>query len=495
MQIMNKRIVLHILGKIVCAVSLLMLLPIAVAVYYKEYGDNKALISFVLVAVIGYTVGKITALVFPATNRTMFAKEGFFIVTGAWIAVSVIGALPFVISGEIPSFVDAFFETVSGFTTTGASILNDVESLSKSMLFWRSFTHFIGGMGVLVFVLAVIPSITDRSIHILRAEMPGPTVDKIVPRAADTAKILYIIYIGLTVLEICLLYFGKIFGVGNMPLFDSVVHSFGTAGTGGFGIKANSIAAYSVYDQWVIACFMILFGINFNVFYLFIIKRSLSAFKSSELWVYLSVIVCSVTIISVNIFNISKSFSTTIRDSVFQVASIISTTGYTTTDYDLWPTLSKTILLVLMIIGACGGSTAGGIKVSRVVMIYKIIKRKLRSLIHPRVVKSISIDGKHISEETVSSVAVYTVVYFVLAIVIMFILGFDSKFDIESNLSATLACFNNIGPGLAKVGPTLNYSLYSSLSKIVLSVAMLLGRLEIFPILLFLIPSYWRKVN
>ncbi|MBO4467793.1 MAG: TrkH family potassium uptake protein, partial [Clostridia bacterium] len=363
------------------------------------------------------------------------------------------------------------------------------------MLFWRSFTHFIGGMGVLVFVMAIIPSVSERSIHILRAEMPGPTVDKIVPRATDTAKLLYIIYIGLTALEICVLYFGKVFGVGSMPLFDSVIHSFGTAGTGGFSMKSASIAAYSAYDQWVIGVFMLLFGVNFNVFYLLLIKRSLSAFKSSELWVYFSIVFGAMSLISINTLSASQTTSKTIRDSFFQVSSIISTTGYSTTDFDLWPTLSKTILLLLMIIGACGGSTAGGIKVSRVIMIFKIIKRKLKSLIHPRVVKNISVDGKPVDEGTVSAVAIYTVVYFVLVVLIMFVLAFEKNFDIESNLSATLACFNNIGPGLAKVGPTLNYSLYGPVSKIVLSVAMLFGRLEIFPILLFLIPSSWRRVR
>lgn len=492
---MNKRIVLHIFGKIISTVSLLLLLPIFVAVYYGEYGNNKSLFSFAVVAIGSFILGMIISKIFPAKNRTMFAKEGFFVVTLAWLAVSVIGALPFVISGYIPNFIDAFFETVSGFTTTGASILTDVESLSKSMLFWRSFTHFIGGMGVIVFVMAVIPSVSDRSIHILRAEMPGPTVDKIVPRAKDTAKILYIIYIGLTLLQIALLYFGKVFGVGKMGLYDSVVHSFGTAGTGGFGIKADSLAGYTPYDQWVVGIFMVLFGVNFNVFFLLIIKRTLSAFKSSELWVYLSVIAVSTGLITFNILDMYKTGAKTVRDAFFQVSSIISTTGFSTTDFDLWPTFSKTILLLLMIIGACGGSTAGGIKVSRVILIFKIIKRKLKTLVHPRMVKGITVDKKAVDEETVSSAATYTIIYFLLVVLIVFILGFEKNFDIESNLSATLACFNNIGPGLAKVGPTSSYFGYSYLSKIVLSFAMLLGRLEIFPLLLFFSPSSWRKVS
>lgn len=486
---MNRKIVLHITGRIIQIVSFLLILPIIVAFIYGEYGDNKSLISFAYVAVGSFLLGSIVSLIFPVKNREMFAKEGFFIVSLSWFAVSVIGCLPFVISGEIPNLFDAFFETVSGFTTTGASILTDVESMSKSMLFWRSFTHFIGGMGVIVFVMAVIPSVSDRSIHILRAEMPGPTVDKIVPRAKDTAKILYYIYIGMTVLEIILLYIGK------MPLFDSIVHSFGTAGTGGFGIKANSIATYSPYCQWVIAVFMVLFGINFNVFYLLILKHTLTAFKSSELWTYISIVLFSTATITINIFNSSEIFSKSVRNSFFQVASIISTTGYSTTDFDKWPTLSKTVLLILMMIGACGGSTAGGIKVSRVVLIFKIVKRKLKTLVHPRMVKGIKVDGKTVNEETVSSVIIYTVVYLLLIVGITFILSFEKGFDIESNLSATLACFNNIGPGLSKVGPLSSYADYGVISKITLSIAMLLGRLEIFPILLFFMPSSWRKVS
>ncbi len=481
---MNTKMVFYITGKIIRAVAVLMLLPVAVALVY---GETNAMLSFLYVIAGSLLAGSVLVFSGRKKDGVMFAKEGFIVVALAWLTVSVIGALPFVISGEIPSFTDAFFETVSGFTTTGASILDNVEAMSKSMLFWRSFTHFVGGMGVIVFVMAVIPSVSDRSIHILRAEMPGPTVDKIMPRARDTAKVLYLIYIGLTALEVVMLI------LGGMPVFDSFVHSFGTAGTGGFGIKSDSVAGYSSYCQWVIGVFMIVFGINFNVFYLLIIKRTLSAFKTSELWVYLGFVGASTAVIAVNIFYISKNVSTTLRESFFQVSSIISTTGYSTADFNKWPALSKAVLMFLMISGACAGSTAGGIKVSRVIILLKSVGKRLKSLLHPRAVTSVKLDGKTVDPETVSGVQVYAVVYFILIIVIFLILCIEKSFDIESNLSATLACFNNIGPGLGKVGPASSYSAYSVLSKWVLSFAMLMGRLEIFPVLLFFTPSAWKR--
>lgn len=483
---MNTKMVFYITGKIIVTVSLLMLLPVIVAVYYKE---TTALISFLTVLVGSFVLGSVLTFLCRDKDGVLYAKDGFIVVTLVWLVISAIGALPFVISKEIPSFTDAFFETVSGFTTTGASILTNVEALSKSMLFWRSFTHFIGGMGVIVFVMALMPSVSDRSIHILRAEMPGPTVDKIMPRARDTAKILYIIYIGMTLVEMILL------KLGGMPIFDSLVHSFGTAGTGGFGIKSDSIAGYSNYCQWVIAIFMVLFGVNFNVYYLLLIKHSKSAFKTSELWTFLGIIGVSVGLICVNLYSTYEKFSLLLKDAFFQVTTIISTTGFSTVDFDKWPTFSKSILLLLMITGACAGSTAGGIKISRVVLLFKIASRRLKSMLHPRAVLSVKVDKKAVEPDVVSSVVVYAVVYFICMIVIFMILCTEKSFDIESNLSATLACFNNIGPGLAKVGPTCSYAEYSLLSKWVLSVAMLMGRLEIFPILLFLSPSAWKKVG
>ncbi|MCQ2454718.1 MAG: TrkH family potassium uptake protein [Clostridia bacterium] len=483
---MNTKTVFYITGKIIITVSVLMFLPVITAICYNEI---HSLLSFLYVIVGGFAVGFVLTFLCRKKDGVLYAKDGFIVVTLAWIASSVLGAMPFVVSGEIPSFTNAFFETVSGFTTTGASILTNVEAMSKSMLFWRSFTHFIGGMGIIVFVMALIPAVSGRSIHILRAEMPGPTVDKIMPKAKDTAKILYLIYIGLAAAEAIMLLFG------GMPLFDSLVHTFGTAGTGGFGIKANSIAGYSNFCQWVIAVFMVIFGINFNVFYLLLIKRTVSAFKSSELWTYLGIIAASTGFICLNIYSTYEKFSDLIRDSFFQVSTIISTTGFSTVDFDKWPTFSKALLLLLMVTGACAGSTAGGIKISRVVLLFKIVLNRLKLLLHPRAVCTVKVDKKTVDPDVVSGVTVYAVLYFVCIIAIFLILCIEKSFDIESNLSATLACFNNIGPGLAIVGPTASYAGYSALSKWVLSVAMLMGRLEIFPILLFLSPSAWKKAG
>lgn len=483
---MNTKMVFYITGKIIVTVSLLMLLPLMVALYYKE---TASMLSFIYVLTAGLLFGLAMTYLCRKKDGVLYAKDGFIVVTLAWLLVSIMGAMPFVISGEIPNFTDAFFETVSGFTTTGASILKNVETMSKSMLFWRSFTHFIGGMGVIVFVMAVMPSVSKRSIHILRAEMPGPTVDKIMPKAKDTAKILYIIYIGMTVIEVAML------TLGGMPLFDSLLHSFGTAGTGGFGIKADSIAGYSNYCQWVIGVFMVLFGVNFNVYYLLIIKRSKLAFKTSELWTYLGIIGVSTLLIFSNLYSTYEKLADLTRDSFFQVATIISTTGFSTVDFDKWPTFSKAILLFLMLTGACAGSTAGGIKISRVVLIFKVIAKRLKTMLHPRAVTTVKVDKKTVDEEVVSSVVVYTVVYFACIVVIFMLLCIEKASDIESNLSATLACFNNIGPGLSLVGPTSNYAVYSTFSKWILSVAMLMGRLEIFPILLFFSPSSWKKVG
>lgn len=483
---MNTKMVFYITGKIIVTVSLLMLLPLMVALYYKE---TASMLSFIYVLVAGLLFGLAMTYLCRKKDGVLYAKDGFIVVTLAWLLVSIMGAMPFVISGEIPNFTDAFFETVSGFTTTGASILKNVETMSKSMLFWRSFTHFIGGMGVIVFVMAVMPSVSKRSIHILRAEMPGPTVDKIMPKAKDTAKILYIIYIGMTVLEVAML------TLGGMPLFDSLIHSFGTAGTGGFGIKADSIAGYNSYCQWVIGIFMVLFGVNFNVYYLLIIKHSRMAFKTSELWTYFGIIGVSVGLICINLYSTYEKLSDLIRDSFFQVSTIISTTGYSTVDFDKWPAFSKAILLILMLTGACAGSTAGGMKISRVVLAFKVISKRLKTMLHPRAVSTVKVDKKSVDPEVISSVTVYVIVYFVCIIAIFLLLCMEKSFDIESNISATVACFNNIGPGFSLVGPTANYAGYSIFSKWVLSVAMLMGRLEIFPILLFFSPSSWKKVG
>ena len=469
-------------GQVLKVEAALLLLPLLVAGIYWE----SCAIPLLITAVIAFGISLIMTVPIKAENKVIYAKEGFIIVALAWLLLSAIGALPFVISGEIPHYVDAFFETVSGFTTTGASILNNVEEMSHGLLFWRSFTHWIGGMGVLVFIMAVIPSASDRSIHILRAEVPGPTMGKLVPRLKDTAKILYLLYIALTILEIIFLL------LGGMPLFESIVHAFGTAGTGGFGVKADSIAGYNPYLQWVITIFMLAFGVNFNLYYLAMLKRFRSIAKSGELWCYLGIWAAATLLIVFDLSHVYDSLSVAFRDAAFQTSSIMTTTGYATADFNMWPSLSKGILLVLMCIGACAGSTGGGMKVSRIILLGKMIRRELRHMLHPRSVGVVKFEGKKVDNATLSSVNAYLSIYIVLIVLIFVILCLDG-FDVETNLSATLACFNNIGPGLGMVGPTANYAGYSIFSKIVLSIAMLLGRLEIFPLLFAFIPSTWFK--
>ena len=480
---MNIKMVFRTVGRISQVAALLLLIPAVVAIIYKE---TEQFFAFFITAIAAFAIGLFIGLITKTKNRVIYAKDGFAITALAWIVMALVGAVPFVISGDIPSYIDAVFETVSGFTTTGASILTNVEAMSRSMLFWRSFTHWIGGMGVLVFIMAIIPNLTDRSIHIMRAEMPGPVIGKLVPRVKDTAKILYLIYIFLTVLQTVLLL------AGGMSLFDSLVHTFGTAGTGGFGIKADSIASYSPYCQWVIAIFMLIFGVNFNLYYLLLLRRIRTALKSSELWCYISVVLVSVAIITANIAPIYKNFSTALRNSTFQVASIISTTGFATADFDLWPGLSKAILLLLMFCGACAGSTAGGLKVSRVVMLFKSVTKEIRKMLHPRSIGKVHFDGKSVEDSTLSGVSTYFVIYMICFFMIFLLISFE-PFGLESNFSAVAACFNNIGPGFSAVGPTASYAGYTGFSKIILSFAMLLGRLEIFPIVVFLSPRTWMK--
>lgn len=480
---MNLKMVLYTTARIMQTEALFMLLPLAVSFIYGEYDSAQ---SFIITILTAFLLGVIISRGARTKNRVIYAKEGFAIVALAWLMMSFFGALPFVISRDIPSYVDAFFETVSGFTTTGASILDDVEAVSKGMLFWRSFTHWIGGMGVLVFVMAVIPNISDRSIHIMRAEMPGPVIGKLMPRAKDTAKILYLIYIVLTAAEILFLL------AGGMSLFDSLIHSFGTAGTGGFGIKADSVSSYSPYIQWVITIFMIIFGVNFNLFYLILIHRAKTAFKSSEFWWYIGIALSATAVIAFNIRGMYSNFSDTVRHSAFQVASILTTTGFATANFDTWPELSKTVLLLLMFIGGCAGSTAGGLKVSRVVLLFRTVKREIKHLLHPRSVSAVHFEGKPADIKTVMSVCVYFVFYMLCFFAILLLLGFE-PFSFETNFSAAASCFNNVGPGFDGVGPMVSYSGYSPFSKIVLSAAMLLGRLEIYPLILAFVPSTWNK--
>ncbi len=479
---MNRRVVLSMIGRVVLVEAALLLLPLLVSVRFKE----DCVIAFLISIAVALVVGSALTFIFKPKQRNVYAKDGFVIVAFSWLTLSAIGALPFYISHEIPSYVDAFFETVSGFTTTGASILTDIEAMSKGLLFWRSFTHWIGGMGVLVFVMAIIPANSDRSIHILRAEVPGPTFGKLVPRIADTAKILYLIYIALTIVEIIFL------SCGDMSFFESVVHTFGTAGTGGFGVKSDSIGGYSAYSQWVITIFMMIFGVNFNLYYLILVKKFKPVAKSGELWLYTAIAAISTAAITVNIRGRFPEISTAVRHSAFQVASIMSTTGYSTVDFNNWPQFSRAILFLLMFIGACAGSTAGGIKVSRVLLLFKVIKREFRHLTHPRSVGVIKMEGKRVDDLTVKGVNAYFAIY-VLCLSVVFLLICFEPFGLETNLTAAVSCFNNVGPGLGWVGPAYSYASYTAFSKIVLSFAMLLGRLEIYPLIVAFLPSTWSK--
>lgn len=480
---MNKKMIFATLGKITVSEAGLMLLPLLVSLIYREW---TVALSFLAAIALALVAGFSLYFSCRTKNKLIFAKEGFIIVAGAWLIMSAIGAIPFVLSGDIPSYIDAFFETVSGFTTTGASVLTDVESLSRGALFWRSFTHWVGGMGVLVFVMALLPSFSDRSIHIMRAEMPGPIVGKIVPKARETARILYIIYFVMTVAEVILLL------LGDMPLFDSLVHAFGTAGTGGFGIKSDSISSYSSYLQWVITVFMFLFGVNFNIYYLMLLKKFKSVFKSGELWAYVGIAAGATVAICINILPSFNNFWDALRASAFQVSSIITTTGYSTVDFNLWPTFSKVILAALMFTGACAGSTGGGFKVTRVVILFKSIKQEIKRMIHPRSVRAIKFEGKVVDKTTLNGVGIYLAVYMMCLVAVLVAISFE-PFDFETSFSAALSCFNNIGPGFSAVGPMASYAEYTGFSKIILSFAMLFGRLEIYPLLIALTPSTWTK--
>ena len=480
---MNRKMVYYLIGRILLLESGLLLLPLAVSLYYWDDGRVPFLITIALCLGLGLLLSRL----FRTDNQVFFAKEGFFVTALAWLSVSALGALPFVLSGEIPSYVDAFFETVSGFTTTGASILRDVEAMSRSLLFWRSFTHWIGGMGVLVLMVAVMPNLSGRTIHVLRAEMPGPTMGKLSPKLRDTAKILYLLYIALTLVEFFLLL------AGGMPGFDSAIHTFGTAGTGGFGMLSDSLGSYSPYLQWIIAIFMMLFGVNFNLYFLLVMRRFRSALRSEELWTYLIMVAAATGLICWNILPMYASFPEAVRHAFFQVTTISSTTGFSTVNFDQWPTLSRMILVLLMFIGACAGSTAGGLKVSRVVLLFKTTRREIRHLLHPRSVTSVRFEGKPVDQSTLISVGTYFALYIGLFAGFWFVVSFQPGFDGVSNFTAVAACFNNIGPGLNLVGPALSYADYTPFIKLVLSFAMLFGRLEIYPMLISMSPSAWLK--
>ena len=432
----------------------------------------------------------VLALLWPSCRRAkqvFGAKEGLVSVSVGWIVLSLLGCLPFYFSGSISHFIDALFEIVSGFTTTGSSILTDVEALPKGLMYWRSFSHWVGGMGVLVFLLAITPGDQGKgfTMHLLRAESPGPDVGKLVPKMKSTAAILYVIYVVMTVLNIIFLLFGR------MPLFEAVCTAFGTAGTGGFGIKNDSMASYSPYLQNVTTVFMFLFGVNFSCYYLMLLGNFKSVFKDEELRLYFGLAVSCVVLITLDIRDLYGSLAETIRHAAFQVSTIMTTTGFATTDFDLWPAFSKGLLMLLMIVGACAGSTGGGLKCARALLLLKSLRRNIRQVLHPRKVQVVRVNGKVVSETVLDNANAYLAAYVVIIIVCYLVVSLDG-FSIGTNLTAVLSCFNNIGPGLEAVGPTCNFSAFSDLSKITLSLAMLAGRLEIFPILVLFSRSTWR---
>ena len=480
---MNLKVISRNVGVALLVSALFMLLSVFVSLF--DGGDTALaplLISFTITFIFG-----IFPFFFVRKTTQISLKDGYMIIFLSWLLSFIFGMLPYALWGGPFTVVNAWFESVSGFTTTGASILTDVEKMSRSMLFWRSFTHWIGGMGMLVLMVAVMPNLPGRTIHILRAEMPGPTMGKLSPKLSDTARILYLLYIALTVVELLLLL------AGGMPLFDSAVHTFGTAGTGGFGIRADSVAGYSPYLQWVIAVFMMLFGLNFNLFFLLTMRRFKSVLRSEELWTYVAIVLASTALICWNIRPLFDCFSDALRHAFFQVTTISSTTGFSTVNFDSWPSLSRMVLVLLMFIGACAGSTAGGLKVSRVVLLFKTFRREIRHLLHPHSVTTIRFEGRTVENTTLSSVATYFALYMGLFVLFWFIVSFQPGYDGVSNFTAVAACYNNIGPGLNLVGPAGSYAGYSPFVKLVLSLAMLFGRLEIYPMLISLMPGVWLK--
>ena len=478
---MNYKMIGYVLSKVLMIEAGLMILPLLCSIIHGESVAWAFLLTMVLLnitaVIMGYKQPK---------NTVIYAKEGFVIVALAWVLMSAFGTIPFVVTGTIPNPIDAFFEVVSGFTTTGASILTDIEVVSKGLLFWRSFTHWIGGMGVLVFILAILPLSKNNNMHIMRAEVPGPSVGKLVPKMRDTAVILYKIYLAMTIIEIIILC------ICGMPLFDSILHSFGTAGTGGFGIKNTSIGYYnSPIIDVVIGTFMILFGINFNIFYYILIGKHRDAFGSEELRCYLGIILVAVVLIAINITPYYGSILEALRYAYFQVASIITTTGYSTVNYDLWPEFSKTVIILLMFTGACAGSTGGGIKIGRIITLVKQQIKEIYRMVHPRTVTALRLDGKSVDKDMLIGIQVFFVMYMFILVLGTLLISLDG-YDFTTNFTAVLSCISNIGPGLNLVGPAANFSLFSDFSTFLLSFIMLAGRLELFPLLILFIPSLYK---
>ncbi|MGN0370702.1 MAG: TrkH family potassium uptake protein [Butyrivibrio sp.] len=479
---MNVAIIRYILGYILKIEGLFLMLPSVVAAIYHE----KEGFFYLGVGVFCIIFGILLSLKKPS-DSVFYLKEGCVATALSWIFLSIFGAIPFSLTGEIPSYADALFETVSGFTTTGASILSDVEALSHCSLFWRSFTHWIGGMGVLVFLLAIVPMTGGSHMNLMRAESPGPSVGKLVPKVRYTARILYLIYLGLTILEFVLLL------CGGMPVFDSMTTSFGTAGTGGFGIKNDSIAGYSSYIQWVVTVFMILFGINFNAYYLIIFRNVKKALCMEEVRCYLIIILVSTGIIFAQLLRTGINTFKAITDAAFQVSSIITTTGFSTVDFNIWPQTSKTILVMLMFVGACAGSTGGGIKVSRFIILVKSLVKELNSYIHPKSISKVKIEGKVVEHEIVRATNVYIITFVIIFTISVLAVSIEGK-DLVTNFTAVAATINNIGPGLELVGPTQNFGSFTVFSKFILMFDMLAGRLELFPLLILFHPTLWKDI-
>ncbi len=478
---MNYGILIFILGWILKIEGGLLLLPAVVGFIYRE----SAGVWFLLTAAIAFIIGTVMTIRNPK-SRKVYAREGFVVVALAWLIMSLIGALPFTLSGDIPNYLDAVFETVSGFTTTGASILPEVESLNHCSLFWRSFTHWVGGMGIFVFMLAVVPLLGGSTFNLMKAESPGPVVGKFVPKIRDTAAILYTIYLAITIVECLLL------TICGMPFFEAICHTFGTVGTGGFGVKNSGYTEYAPILQNITTFFMIACGVNFQFYYYLVGKRFKLAFSMSEVKAYLIIILVAIVLIAFNIRGMYGTTEEAVRHSAFQVGTIITTTGYATADFDKWPAFSQTILVALMMCGACAGSTGGGIKVSRIVLLFKTIHKELSKIIHPRFIKKIQFDGVSVAHETVRNTNVFIAVYCAIFALSVICISIDNH-DFTTNFTAVTATINNIGPGLSLVGPTQNFGFFSPFSKIVLIFDMLAGRLELFPMLLLFAPHVWKR--
>ena len=478
---MNFRIIAYIVGWVCNFQAIFMVLPCITALVYQEHEFFAFLISMILCLIAGIPL---TAR--KPKNKVFYTKDGCVAVALSWLALCIFGSVPFVLSDSIPHPIDAFFETVSGFTTTGSSILTDVEVLPHCILMWRSFTHWIGGMGVLVFLLSLLPLAGGYHMNLMKAESPGPSVSKLVPKVQQTAKILYSIYIGMTLLQIVLLL------IGNIPLFDTLCIAFGTAGTGGFGIKNDSMASYSPYIQNVCTVFMLLFGVNFSCYYLLLVRHFKTVFKDQELRMYIAIVLGSIVLITWNLHGFYSTLGETVRHAAFQVATVITTTGFATTDFDLWPSFSKGILLALMFLGACAGSTGGGLKIGRTLLLLKNLRRKTRRILNPKRVEVVRVNGQKVSESVLENTNTYLIAYVVIVLGSFLLISIDNL-SMMTNFSAVVACFNNIGPGFDAVGPTCNFSVFSGFSKVVLIFDMLAGRLEIFPILILASKSTWSR--